>query len=405
MSSETPLFTPPRVFSKVKFHRHTDRTIGWLELFYDLVYVATLIQIGNFLSSNLDLTGFSQFLVLMVVVWWAWLGETFYENRFVVNDWFHRVLVFSQISAVAIIGLSVTQAFGDLYVQFTLAYVATRLTLVLMYLRAMRSLPEYRAVAGGYALVFSVGAAIWFASLFLPAGYQWVGWLVGVGIELLLPFLPFARRQDHLDTDMHHIAERFGIFTIIVLGESFVKLLDEAQGTVVGVDQLIFGALLFAVLFSLWWLYFSETAGIEVDFRSFWEPNAWVYGHLPLAIGLVSFGVVAKKLYVSTISYPGEAINPDYRLLLMAALIFYLVGLTLIELGLEDTLTIRKQIQKALLHLVVAGIILVVGLALTNVSTTAFVAIMAGIMLIEVAFDVFQTRYAVIHDDAVVAAH
>jgi len=80
------LFTPPRFFQNVSFHRHTDRAVTWLELFYDLVYVATLIQIGNFLSDNVSLTGFSQTLVMLTVVWWAWTGETFYQNRFVVDD-------------------------------------------------------------------------------------------------------------------------------------------------------------------------------------------------------------------------------------------------------------------------------------------------------------------------------
>lgn len=83
------LFTPPRLFSDVHFQNHTNRSVGWLELFYDLVYVATLIQIGNFLSDNLSLLGFGQFLVLFVVVWWAWTGETFYQNRYYVDDLVH----------------------------------------------------------------------------------------------------------------------------------------------------------------------------------------------------------------------------------------------------------------------------------------------------------------------------
>ena len=71
------LFTPPKFFKNVNFHRHTNRSIGWLELFYDLVYVATLIQIGNYLSDNLTWLGFGQFMVMMTIVWWAWGGETF----------------------------------------------------------------------------------------------------------------------------------------------------------------------------------------------------------------------------------------------------------------------------------------------------------------------------------------
>ncbi|MBV7328448.1 low temperature requirement protein A [Chloroflexi bacterium TSY] len=89
--AKSPLFTPPKYFQDVVFHRHTNRSVGWLELFYDLVYVATLIQIGNFLSDNTTLLGFGQFLVLTVIVWWAWTGETIYQNRFVVDDIKHRI--------------------------------------------------------------------------------------------------------------------------------------------------------------------------------------------------------------------------------------------------------------------------------------------------------------------------
>ncbi|MEO0565803.1 MAG: hypothetical protein AAF125_27085, partial [Chloroflexota bacterium] len=60
MSESSSLFTPPKFFSTINFHRHTQRSVGWLELFYDLVYVATLIQIGNYLSDNVTFLGFAQ---------------------------------------------------------------------------------------------------------------------------------------------------------------------------------------------------------------------------------------------------------------------------------------------------------------------------------------------------------
>jgi len=97
----SPLFTRPRFFRDVTFSRHTSRSIQWLELFYDLVYVATLIQIGNFLSDNVSIVGFGQFIVLMMVIWWAWTGETFYQNRYVSDDLLHRGIVFLQIFAIA----------------------------------------------------------------------------------------------------------------------------------------------------------------------------------------------------------------------------------------------------------------------------------------------------------------
>ena len=89
--------------------------------------------------------------------------------------------------------------------------------------------------------------------------------------------------------DAHHMVERFGIFTIIVLGEAFVKVLDDAQGTALGIEQILFGVVGIGVLYTLWWLYFSDTAGKLYDESVNVKPLAWSYGHLFLAASLVAF--------------------------------------------------------------------------------------------------------------------
>ncbi len=387
------LFTPPRYFKKVTFHRHTDRAIGWLELFYDLVYVATLIQIGNFLSDNLTIDGFAQFAVLLTVTWWAWTGETFYQNRFVVDDLVHRLLIFTQIFAIASMGLSVSGAFGDLYVQFTLAYVVTRLMIVIMYIRAYRMHPESKEMSRGYITGFSLGIAIWLGSLLLPAEYHWVGWLIGIAVELMVPLTPSMRDiQRKWEVDVHHITERFGIFTIIVLGEAFVKILDDAQGAQIGIHQLLFSTFGLTILYALWWLYFGDTAGEEVDFDKPFAPVAWIYGHLPLALGLIAFGVGAKKLFASTLSYPADAINPDYRIIYTTALVLYLIALALIDYGLEeDDSTIQTQRHEAVIHLVGAGAIALIGIVATDVSPAMFVALISVVMVAQVIYNIYLT--------------
>ncbi|MEO1290319.1 MAG: low temperature requirement protein A [Chloroflexota bacterium] len=219
------LFTPPKYFRDVTFHKHTDRTIGWLELFYDLVYVATLIQIGNFLSDNLTLLGFGQFLIMMFVVWWSWGGETLYQNRYVADDIWHRLLVFIQIFGVATMGLSVSAAFGDLYIQFTIGYVLVRAMTILMYVRTYFSHPESRSFAMRYIVGFAGGIAIWLTVIVLPAELHWVAWLVAIAFEALWWARPvMVDEVEEWGADAHHMLERFGIFTIIVLGEAFVKV-------------------------------------------------------------------------------------------------------------------------------------------------------------------------------------
>ena len=393
MTEKEPLFTPPRFHEDVEFHRHTNRSISWLELFYDLVYIATLIQIGNFLSSNVDTQGFAQFLVLTVVVWWAWTGETFYQNRYVVDDLIHRVLVFTQMFAVATIGLSISMAFGDLYVQFTLAYVVIRLMLIFMYLRSMRAHPESSALSRGYVTGFSLGIAVWLGSLLLPAEIHWVGWLVGITIELTVPLRPRIRvLQQSVSIDYHHIAERFGIFTIIVLGESFVKVLDDAQGISIEVPQMIFSTFGLSVLYSLWWLYFTDTTDAVVEFVNPWKPFTWIYAHFPLAASLVMFGVAAKKLFAETWEHPGDPVHPEYRLLYTGAVVLFLLAVALIDASTvqeEAQVGDNQRVMVRVLGAVAAGIL---GVTLTEVDAVGFVTVISVVMMTQVAYSIYHTR-------------
>ncbi len=384
--ADNTLFTPPRFFSEVKFHRHTDRSIGWLELFYDLVYVATLIQIGNFLSDNVSLIGFGQFAVMLSVVWWAWTGETFYQNRYVVDDLTHRLLVFIQMFAVASLGISISGAFGDLYIQFTLAYVVIRIILIIMYVRSARSHPETAELSHGYAVGFFIGILVWMGSLFLPFEIHWVGWLIGAGVELAVPLFPKMRRlQREAGVDNFHISERFGIFTIIVLGESFIKVLDEAQGAVITLNPIVFSVFGLIVLYSLWWLYFHDTAGKLINFAGRIKPFAWVYGHLPLSASLIIFGVAAKKVFIATFEHPNDALDPKYRLLYTVAIVMYLVALAIIDFGIVE----EHSTRQVLIHVISAVAVGIIGVVATGLTPVWFVIIVAVVMIIQVVYDLY----------------
>lgn len=391
--NRSPLFTPPRLFSTVHFHRHTDRSIGWLELFYDLVYVATLIQIGNFLSDNVTLVGFGQFLVLMAVVWWSWSGATFYQNRYVVDDVVHRVLLFSQMFAVATLGISVSKAFDDLYIQFTLAYVAIRLLLVLMYVRSARAHPESAELSRGYITGFSIGAAIWLLSILLPREIHWVGWLVAIAIELSVPLFPRIRAlQREVPLDVPHVSERFGIFTLIVLGESFIKVLDDAQGSLLAVSGLIFSVSGLTVLNALWWLYFNDTAGRMMNFTRRISPFLWIYGHLPLAAALIAFGVGAKKLFAAAAEHPEDPLNPSYRLLYTVSVVLYLLALAIIDLGMGEDKGQSRLSRQVLIHIISAVVVAVIGVVATDLNAVVFVTLIAVVMMAQVIYDIVQER-------------
>jgi low temperature requirement protein LtrA len=257
-----------------------------------------------------------------------------------------------------------------------------------MYLRVMRLHPESAALSRGYAVGFSIGAAVWLGSLLLPADLHWVGWLVGISIELAVPLIPqMLKVQWAHPFDPHHINERMGIFILIVLGEAFVKVLDDAQGIQLGGVTLLFSTFGLLVMYSLWWLYFADTIEAGMDTSNVRKVILWLYGHLPLVAGLVSFGVASKKLFAAAAEYPGEPLDPEYRLLYTAALVLYLGALALIEYGTQGMKPHRVGLRAAS-----AGLVLLIGLVATTVDATAFVILMAIVMLAQVAYNLLTTR-------------
>jgi low temperature requirement protein LtrA len=64
----------------------TDRRVTWLELFFDLIFVAAVAQVGLPLASDYSLAGLARYAVMFLLIWWAWLGHTLYCTRFDTDD-------------------------------------------------------------------------------------------------------------------------------------------------------------------------------------------------------------------------------------------------------------------------------------------------------------------------------
>ncbi len=366
---------PPRLYADVQGrHGAEERKVTWLELFYDLVYVATLIQLGNWLSENVSLAGFLGFVALFVPIWWSWTGITFYVNRFMVDDVWHRLLIFLQIFAIAALALSVEGAFGELGVQFVLSYVAIRLVLVILYFRAGKHVPRARALTNRYAWGFLLVALIWFVTAFIAPPYRYLVWVVGMMADFAVPLSPTSRQLNTLlPVDVPHMRERYGLFTIIVLGESFVKVISSASGAVLGLSAFVVGIFGLAVACCLWWLYFDDVAGGEIK-RTRWAPYVWIYSHLPLAIALTAFGVGMKKLFLFS---AGEPFLDKYRWLISAALMLYLLFVALANLAVRHARETLPNEVRARHRVAAAGVLVILAMLGNALSPMLFIGLAA----------------------------
>ena len=133
--------TPPRL----RTAEESERSATWLELFYDLVFVAAVAMMGTRLVHEVSWGSLASYLAYFALVWWLWASHTFYADRYDTDDLIYRLLAGAQMVAVAVIAVSLSLGEAGSTQVFALGYTATRFTLLLLYARAYRHVPGTRA--------------------------------------------------------------------------------------------------------------------------------------------------------------------------------------------------------------------------------------------------------------------
>jgi low temperature requirement protein LtrA len=265
-----------------------ERHATWLELFFDLVFVISIAEVVHTLEDYRTLADFLGMAGLFVAVWWAWVGYTVYADRFDTDDLVHRVLVLAGMLAVIAMALSIHDALHGGSTQFALAFVAVRGIVLLLNARARRHAAEARPLLNLFLAAFSTGASLWLVSVFVPEPARYLLWGLALLIELSAPWV--GRRQiAKAPVHASHLVERFGLFTLIVLGESVISVAQGAANVNWTAGTLAAAVGGFLAVACLWWLYFDRLD--EAAVRSVLRGLVWNYAHLPLLAGLVSVAV------------------------------------------------------------------------------------------------------------------
>jgi len=213
-------------------------------------------------------------------IWWAWMNFTWFASAYDTDDVPYRVTVLVQICGSLVMAAGIPSVFaGNGATTIVVGYVIMRLAMVTQWLRAAAADPPRRRTALRYAIGISVVQLGWLLLLLAPSGWFVPGFLLLVVAELAVPVL--AERASMTTFHPHHIAERYGLFTVIVLGESvtaatiaFQSALDgtEDSGTLIGLA--VAGIV---TLFCLWWIYFDHEATPPLD--SLRTSFLWGYAH------------------------------------------------------------------------------------------------------------------------------
>lgn len=261
------------------------RTATPLELFFDLCFVVAVAaagrQLAHALAEGHPGHGVLGYLMLFFAVWWAWMNFSWFASAYDTDDPLYRVVTLVQMAGVLVLAAGVPRAFADSdFTVIWFGYLVMRLAMVAQWLRAaLACRGAERRTALRYALGVTVCQIGWLGLLAVPRGdVPWVFVVVGP-MELAVPAL--AERERGTSWHPRHIAERYGLFTLIVLGETIAaatlavqSALDEHAG--LGTLLPVAGGGLLLV-FAAYWIYFA--APVHRHLRSNRQAFLWGYGH------------------------------------------------------------------------------------------------------------------------------
>lgn len=307
--------------------RHATGPVGWLELFYDLVFVAAVVTFSDAISFAPNPGRIGAVDAAFAAMWLIWLATTLHANRYRDDGAVQRALVLAQMVLLTVNALAVGDGFEAHPGLISVTYALLALDVALMYAHSVHG----RDAAGRLAAVrrnqYCAVALPIFVAAFAPEAARVALWVVGL-VLLAWPTLGFrfGRLGAVPPFDEPHFVERLGLLTIIVCGESFVKVsLLAADGTLDGIDLAVL-VTMFVFVFGVWWAYFDDVpnAGIRPEAT---RTTGWLVGHLVVQLALVASAVGFAKVLGYEL---GTTLTGDKSLLLTLPLVGVLLGLTLI---------------------------------------------------------------------------
>jgi low temperature requirement protein LtrA len=324
---------PPRPHGDTIAHRQ----VSFLELFYDLVYVAVISQAAHHLAEHVSVRGLVEFVVVFALIWIAWINGTLYLELHGREDGRTRSIVFVQMVILALLAVFTASAADTSGRAFALVYATFQVVQTWLWGTVWRQdrhdRPEFVAVTRAYAAGMAISVAVMLASAFLPATARLVVW-AGFAIAWIVGIILVARgaRVGLGMTPTDSLVERFGLFTIIVLGEVVFGVVDGLSSAERDGLTVTTGMLALWMGFGFWWIYF-DLVGRRLPRGDGGALSTWLLSHLPITGSIAAAGAGM----VSLIGHAHDARTPaGTGWLLGGAVATGLLALVLTERSLVD---------------------------------------------------------------------
>jgi low temperature requirement protein LtrA len=354
----------------------------WVELFYDLVFVAAILVLSAAASHLEDGIRVARIVAVFIGLWSVWLATTFFANRYRVQDMTHRLLVLAQMFIVVLVAMEAHAGVRQDAVYLSFTYAGLAATVAVMYTRVARTHPIGPGDARRRALAAWIAVGILLAATVVPWPICTGVWFAGF-VALLVSTLAGTRTTGGR-TGIHedHLVERMGAFTIIVCGEAFVKVAIAVSGSTVSEVDVVALFFQFVLTFAIWTSYFEDVPNAGI--RPGWL-RGWLGLHLLLQLAIAGTAIgVAKLVRVD----PFDHVPSEDILEITATL-----AAVYLSLGLIGACTRRNPSRNLLvLRLATTVVVVIVGLAAWQIDFVDLVEGVAALSMVAVLYAVVSYR-------------
>ncbi|WP_426028440.1 low temperature requirement protein A [Brevundimonas sp. TWP2-3-4b2] len=324
--------------------------VGFVELFFDLIFVFAITQISHTLLAHLTWVGVLQAAILLGAVWWSWIDTSWITNWLDPERVLVRIMIFALMGAGLVMSTSLPDAFGDKGLVFACAFATLQLGRGLFTLWAVRRDEVLLKNVQRIAVWAALGAVLWIGGGLVEGQTRLLVWLVAVITEFIGPAVTFwtpgLGRSSSSDWEVEggHMAERVGLFIIICLGESILV----TGATFAGLEwtRPVVGAFATAFIGSLamWWIWFSRAhdAASEAiagsDDAGRLARSAYTYAPILVVAGIVVTAVGDEM----SLSNPGGVVKFPVAAALIGGPMLFLIGAQVFKLAAFGTWSVPR---------------------------------------------------------------
>jgi low temperature requirement protein LtrA len=237
-------------------HDRDERRASWLELFFDLAFAGAVGQLAGAFQDQPGLAALARFVLLFTPIWWLWVQLTFYADRHETEDSAHRLSILTAILLCVGLAASAPRALAGHPAGFIIAFACLRGLQLLLYARAWRHLPATRPLYGCYLVCFGAGGTLWLASLAVGGSARYALWGAALLIDAAGALAMLTPRR-RVPLNSAHLADRFQIFVLIVLGESMARLISAAAARPWSLPLAVVLTAALITLAALWWAWLT----------------------------------------------------------------------------------------------------------------------------------------------------